>query len=365
MIGLGLKFLFVITAFSIVLLSIIPSQYQLTNGSLTSSMNQTDYSNTTTNQSLASDKIQTKTQISNSTSWITKPLQNSTNQNSNFSSSVPAQATSNLVITNPDQEEQQQLLSSSPLLPQQPGNEGIQLPILQSLVQQVQQPEVFSPPLYQQESSIIQAQLAFQPQTLPLPSTYAEAPSLIQLLEFLPSLTLTYPEAPSLIQSQQLLQNLPLAPQTPFYYQLLQPSYFIPSNPIITPLTECQGLANCFRGIVTSVVDGDTLDVDGIPVRLSLVDTPERGQVGYLEAVNFVRSVCGIGTEALVDEDDGQTGGSFGRLIGVIYCGGNIISLNELLLQGDYAVIDQSFCGISEFSTTIWALRYGCGLLLQ
>ncbi|MGI8831483.1 MAG: hypothetical protein ACR2IS_02460, partial [Nitrososphaeraceae archaeon] len=153
MIGLGLKFLFVITTFSIVLLSIIPSQYQSTNGSLTSSMNQTDYSNTTTNQSLVSDKIQTKTQISNSTSWITKPLQNSTNQNSNFSSSVPAQATSNLVITNPDQEEQQQLLSSSPLLPQQPGNEGIQLPILQSLVQQVQQPEVFSPPLYQQESS--------------------------------------------------------------------------------------------------------------------------------------------------------------------------------------------------------------------
>ena len=96
-----------------------------------------------------------------------------------------------------------------------------------------------------------------------------------------------------------------------------------------------------------------------------MVDTPERGQVGYLEAVNFVRSVCGTGTEALVDEDDGQAGGSFGRLVGLIYCGGNNISLNELLLQGGYAVIDQSFCGIGEFSTTIWALRYGCGLLLQ
>jgi hypothetical protein len=194
MIGLGL---FVMAALGIVLLSIIPFQYQSTNGSLTSSMNQTDYSNTTTNQSLASDKNQTKTQIPNSTLGIAQPLQNSTNQNSNFSSSVPAQATSNLVITNPDQEEQQQLLSSSPSLPQQQGNEGTQLPILQSLVQQVQQPEVFSPPLYQQESSIIQAQLAFQSQILPLPSTYPEAPSLIQLQQNLPSLTLTYPEAPS------------------------------------------------------------------------------------------------------------------------------------------------------------------------
>lgn len=276
MIGLGLKFLFVMAVFGIVLLSIIPSQYQSTNGSLTSSINQTDYSNTITSQSLASENNQTKTQIPNSALGITKPLQNSTNQNSNFSSYVPAQATSNLVIPNPDQEEQKQLLSSSPSLPQQPGNEGIQLPILQPLIQQVQQPEVFSPPLYQQESSIIQAQLAFQPQILPLPSTYAEAPSLIQLL-----------------------QNLPLVLQTPLYYQLSPLSNFIPT----IPSSECQGLADCIGGIVTSVVDGDTLDVDGIPVRLSLVDTPERGDIGYLEAVNFVQSVCDVGTQALVDED--------------------------------------------------------------
>jgi hypothetical protein len=355
MIGLGLKFLFVIAAFCIILLSTIPSQYQSTDGSLSSSMNQTD-SNTNTNQSVALDKNQTKNQIPNSTIGIAKLTQNTTNQNSNFSSAAPAQATSNLVITNPDQIEQQLQENEDIQLPQ--------LPILQPLVQPAQQSEVFLQPLYQQEPSIIQTQLALQPQISPLVSTYPEAPSFIQLLQNLPTLATIYPEAPSFIQSQQLLQNLPLALQTPFYYQLLPPSYFIPSNPIITPLTECLGLAECFRGIVTSVVDGDTLDVDGIPVRLSLVDTPERGQAGYLEAVNFVRSVCGVGTEALVDEDDGQIGGSFGRLIGVVYCGGSIISLNELLLQRGYAVIDQSFCGISEFSTAIWALRYGCGLIL-
>lgn len=91
-----------------------------------------------------------------------------------------------------------------------------------------------------------------------------------------------------------------------------------------------------------------------------MVDTPERGQSGYLEAINIVQSICGVGTEALVDEDDGQIGGSFGRLIGVVYCGGYFVSLNELLLQGGYAVIDQRYCSESEFSPTLWALQFGC-----
>jgi hypothetical protein len=296
-----------------------------------------------------SDDNHTTSQTPSSTASKTKSVQNITRF-------VPVQNTSNVVIANPDQEEEQQLSSSSILPPQQA------IPLQPSLTQSIQQLQIDSLPTYLQEPSVIQSDLLFPSILSAL--EYPQAPSLIQLLQNLPSLAPTYPEAPSLIQSQQLLQNLPLALQTPLYYQLLPNPYFIPSNPVFTPLTECLGLAECFRGIVTSVVDGDTLDVDGIPVRLSLVDTPERGQVGYLEALNFVWSVCGVGTEALVDEDDGQIRGGFGRLIGVIYCGGNIISLNELLLQGGYAVIDQSFCGISEFSTTTWALRYGCGLVL-
>jgi hypothetical protein len=60
MIGLGL---FVMAALGIVLLSIISPQYQWTNGSLTSSMNQTDGFNTITNQSSASDRNETNSQI--------------------------------------------------------------------------------------------------------------------------------------------------------------------------------------------------------------------------------------------------------------------------------------------------------------
>ena len=36
-------------------------------------------------------------------------------------------------------------------------------------------------------------------------------------------------------------------------------------------------LTGCRAGIVTHVVDGDTVDVDGIRVRVIGIDTPERG----------------------------------------------------------------------------------------
>lgn len=127
---------------------------------------------------------------------------------------------------------------------------------------------------------------------------------------------------------------------------------------------ECQGQADCFRGTVTEIVDGDTMDINNLRVRLALVNTPERGESGYTKAIDFVESVCGVGTTALVDEDDGQKEGSFDRLIGLIYCGNDGInnkkSLNELLVEHGYAVIYQDFCNISEFSSASWVQRHGC-----
>ncbi len=46
------------------------------------------------------------------------------------------------------------------------------------------------------------------------------------------------------------------------------------------------------EGIVNYVVDGDTLDINDIRIRLALVDTPERGQDGYKEAREFVKNLC-------------------------------------------------------------------------
>ena len=61
-------------------------------------------------------------------------------------------------------------------------------------------------------------------------------------------------------------------------------------------------------GPVTYVVDGDTLDVNDVRVRLALVDTPEVGEKGYQSAKDFVKNLC-LGNGAEVDIDDGQRGG--------------------------------------------------------
>ena len=119
------------------------------------------------------------------------------------------------------------------------------------------------------------------------------------------------------------------------------------------------GSADCFRGIVTDIVDGDTLDVNNVRVRLAMVNTPEVGEPGYYEATETTESECPVGSEALVDEDDGQKGGSFGRLIGVVYCDGSNISLNEVLMNANKAILYEDFCDVSEFANEDWVTRYG------
>ena len=121
---------------------------------------------------------------------------------------------------------------------------------------------------------------------------------------------------------------------------------------------ECSGNARCISGTITRIVDGDTIHVDGQSIRFALSSTPELNEYGGIEAKYFVEQICPVGTEALVDEDDGQTEGSYGRVIGVIYCNG--INLNEAVLEEDYAWLASGFCYNSEFSTHTWAQKYGC-----
>ncbi|MDQ4072800.1 MAG: thermonuclease family protein, partial [Thermoproteota archaeon] len=106
----------------------------------------------------------------------------------------------------------------------------------------------------------------------------------------------------------------------------------------------CLGTAHCFAGTVTKVVDGDTIDVDNTRIRLALANTPEINQQGYTEAKDFVSNTCGVGSKALVDEDDGQRKGSYGRMIGLVYCNDNIVSLNQILLENGHAKILENIC---------------------
>ena len=131
------------------------------------------------------------------------------------------------------------------------------------------------------------------------------------------------------------------------------------SNPNVTPppgnTPQCKGTAACFTDIVTYIVDGDTLDVGSTRIRLALVNSPEVGESGYTEAKQFTAQTCPLGTQALVDEDDGQTGGSYGRMVAVVYCGG--VNLNAALLSSGNAVLVTYYCSVSEFASEPWT---GC-----
>ena len=120
----------------------------------------------------------------------------------------------------------------------------------------------------------------------------------------------------------------------------------------------CLGDARCISGYVTRIVDGDTIDVDGQSIRFALVDTPEYGEYDYSQARSYIETVCPIGTPVLVDEDDLQTEGSYGRIIGVIYC--KELNLNEQILEVGHAEILNSFCSKSEFADEPWAQKFGC-----
>ena len=103
-----------------------------------------------------------------------------------------------------------------------------------------------------------------------------------------------------------------------------------------------------FEGTVNYVVDGDTLDINDNRIRLSLVNTPERGQEGYMEAKKLVQNLC-LNKKGEVDIDDGQRRGDrYGREVGIVYCDG--INLNKVLIENNLAVIYSEYCEISEFS---------------
>lgn len=111
-----------------------------------------------------------------------------------------------------------------------------------------------------------------------------------------------------------------------------------------------------FAGVVNNIVDGDTLDINDNRIRLSLVNTPERGQEGYMEAKKLVQSLC-LNKKGEVDIDDGQRRGDrYGREVGIVYC--DSININKALVENNLAVIYSDYCEISEFSSEEWAKPY-------
>jgi len=121
---------------------------------------------------------------------------------------------------------------------------------------------------------------------------------------------------------------------------------------------ECIGNARCITGLVTDVIDGDTIKVDGQSIRFTLSSAPELNESNGEAAKDFINEICPVGSTVTVDEDDGQKEGSYDRILGVIYCNGE--NLNEQLLESGYGTISTDFCPVSEFSNSLWAKKYGC-----
>jgi len=133
------------------------------------------------------------------------------------------------------------------------------------------------------------------------------------------------------------------------------------NNPKKESINEvCVGSANCFTAVVTKIVDGDTIDVRNTRIRLSLINTPEVNEPGFVEAKDFTSSLCPVGSQVLVDQDDGQLEDEYGRMLAKITCVDNRV-LNAELLKSGHAGILKHYCAVSEFSGEDWTQHYGCG----
>lgn len=136
-----------------------------------------------------------------------------------------------------------------------------------------------------------------------------------------------------------------------------------PRNPSEPPPSElaCKesrghGFALCIERQVTSVIDGDTIDVEGgLRIRLVLVDAQELSESGGPEAKDTLASLC-LGTRALIDEDDFQVGEDpYGRILAVVHCRGT--NANAAMIATSYADTFFTFCSASEFGDEAWT---GC-----
>lgn len=103
-------------------------------------------------------------------------------------------------------------------------------------------------------------------------------------------------------------------------------------------------------GICTKVVDGDTIEVEGVgKVRFVGVNTPEIGQNGSDTSKYFVEKFC-LNKEVGLDIDDSKHEDNYGRTLAVVIVDGK--NLNEMLLCEDLAEI--MYIPPSEFNPYLW-----------
>ena len=109
-------------------------------------------------------------------------------------------------------------------------------------------------------------------------------------------------------------------------------------------------------GIVSNIVDGDTVDVTYVGrIRLADIDTPEQGEPGYDEASNYISSLI-YQKNVYIDVDDVYGTDIYGRIVAVIYVyydADHLKNVNKALLDSGHAVI---WNFDNEFNPYTWTL---------
>ena len=121
---------------------------------------------------------------------------------------------------------------------------------------------------------------------------------------------------------------------------------------------DCSGEASCLKGKITSIVNKNTIEIENSTIMLSLIDVAELDMNNELDAIEFIEFTCPIGSDVLVDEDDGQINKSYGVIVGKVFCQG--IILNEKILEKHPHYLNSLQCFSSEFADEDWAKKYGC-----
>ena len=121
---------------------------------------------------------------------------------------------------------------------------------------------------------------------------------------------------------------------------------------------DCSGTAKCITGTVTEIIDGDTIHVNEQSVRFALASAPNLEGYGGADSRNFIQTICPVGSEVLIDEDDGHVLDDHSRIVGMVTC--NDVILNQELLDANLGHLEIRFCSSSEFANEDWAVKHGC-----
>lgn len=106
--------------------------------------------------------------------------------------------------------------------------------------------------------------------------------------------------------------------------------------PLLLALVLLAGCSNTLEGPfkVMKVVDGDTLDLNSSKrVRLSGINTPEKGECYYKEAKDKLTELV-LDKDVFIEKDKSNTG-KYGRLLRYVYLDDTLV--NAFLVENGYA----------------------------